>query len=170
MEPLSLRTNTDGSAFVYAPFSACELPQVGLSDIDRAWKTASLSVETGRVLPLSAPEGVIFQSNNDTIVQVEFNDFDALFWVNAIHNSSFNLTTIKGLSVCFRMLALYQLMAESEWARPLFSFDRKNSLRINKALIAAAATASLNANGLFDSEEIRHETGANFENTRAIQN
>jgi hypothetical protein len=131
---------------------------------------ASLSVETGIILTLTAPEGVIFQSNNDTIVQVKFDDFDALFWVNAIHNSAFNLTTIKGLSVCFRMLALYHLMAESDWTRPLFSFDRKNNLRIDKTLIAAAATASLTTNGLFDSEEIRHETGVNFENARAIEN
>lgn len=170
MESISLQTNPDGSVFIYAPFSACELPQVGLSDIDHAWKTASLSVEMDRKLPLSAPEGVIFQNKSGSIVQVKFDDFDALFWINAIHNSAFNLTTIKGLSVCFRMLALYHLMAESKWARALFSFDRRNRLRIDKTLIAAAATAPLNINGLFDSKEIMRETGANFKDTDVTEN
>ncbi|NKB45295.1 MAG: hypothetical protein GKS03_13565 [Alphaproteobacteria bacterium] len=157
MESLDLSQDSDGSTMVCAPFPAQDLPPVGLSDIRRAWETASKAAEMGLELRENDPDGVVFQDKLGAPVQVKFDDFDAHCWATAIHRS-FNLATVKGLSVCFRMLALYQLMAKSPWARPLFSFDRKNGLRIDKGLLAAAAP--LNVDGLFDSENIREETGA----------
>ncbi|MBT7451825.1 MAG: hypothetical protein HN793_13405 [Rhodospirillaceae bacterium] len=119
-----------------------------------ASKAAELGIELGK----NYPDGVVFHDKSGAPVQIKFDDFDAHCWATAIHRS-FNLATIKGLSVCFRMLALYQLMAESPWARPFFRFDRKNQLRIDKGLMAAAAAAPLNIDGLFDSNDIRRETG-----------
>lgn len=143
---------------VCAPFSAQDLPPVGLSDISRAWEMASKAAELGMELRENDPNGVVFHDKLGKPVQIKFVDFDAHYWATAIHRS-YNLATVKGLSVCFRMLALYQLMAKSPWARPLFSFDRKNRLRIDKGLMAAAAATPLNIDGLFDTNEIRQETG-----------
>lgn len=158
MEPLDLKRLPDGSTMVCAPFPAQELPPVGLSDISRAWETASKAAEMSIKMGENDPDGVFFRDEKGASIQVRFDDFDAHCWATAIHRT-FNLATIKGLSICFRMLALYQLMAKNPWARPLFSFDRKNRLRIDKGLMAAAAATPLNVDGLFDPDHIRRETG-----------
>lgn len=152
------RHHTDGSSLIYAPFSAKDLPLVGFSDIERAWNTANSVAESPSSLEGSGPQGVVFQDTPTSNIHVKFDDYDALHWIWAIHKS-FNLETTKGLSVCFRMLALYHLMADTQWTRPFFSFDRKNRLKIDKTLMAAAATSPLTANGLFDPTEIQKEVG-----------
>lgn len=156
--PQKQRLN-DGRTMITAQFGPQDLPAVRSAELSDTWATASASADTAFHMGASDPEGVIFQGENSHLVEFEFDDYDALCWATAIHRS-FDLTTIKGLSLCFRMLALYQLMARNHWARELFTFDRRNSLKIDKALLSAAAVTPLCEDGSFDGETIRKETSA----------
>ena len=159
MESPSFHQRPDGRKMVCAPFGAQALPPVGISDLGKAWEVASMAAEDGLVTEDTDPEGVVFKDKYGDAIQLEFDDFDALCWATAI-NRSYGLTTVKGLSLCLRMLALYQVMAESPWALTFFTFDRKNRLKIDKALMAAAAVTQLTADGRFDADGIQRETGA----------
>ena len=158
METPNFSQYADGSTMIRAPFLARDLPPVGLSDIARAWDLASKAAELGLELTDSDPQGVIFEDEVGDPVKLKFDDFDAHCWATAIHRT-FDLATIKGLSICFRMLALHKLMSENQWVRLHFAFDRKKTLRIDKALMAAAAAAPLNTHGLFDADDVRREIG-----------
>lgn len=149
----------DGRIMISAPFGACDLPSVRSIDLNSAWQTASEASEATFDRGESSPEGVLFHTETGDIIDFEFDDYDALCWAAAIHHT-FDLTTIRGLSLCFRMLALYQLMAKQNWARPLFTFDRRKNLKIDKALLSAAAITPLLENGTFDGETIRREIGS----------
>ena len=149
---------SDSRNMVCAPFGAEELPPVGFNDLSHAWKIASKAAELGITADEKTPTGVIFESNSSDTIELQFNDYDALCWVTALHHT-FDLKTVKGLAICLRMLELFRIMAENVWSRQLYSFDRSKKLNINKALIAAAATTQLTRDGLFDPEIIREETG-----------
>lgn len=159
MSTIQLQRLNDGRLMVTAPFGPQNLPPVKSSDLNATWAAASASAESAFYMEHGDPEGIVFQSNSGPAVEFAFDDYDALCWATAIHRS-FDLTAIRGLSLCFRMLALYQLMATNSWARALFTFDRRNNLKINKALLSAAAITPLLENGSFDDNQMRRETGA----------
>lgn len=149
----------DGRMMINAQFGPQDLPAVRTAELSDTWATASASAETAFHMLDNDPEGIVFHGKDGRLMEFEFDDYDALCWAIAIHRS-FDLTTIKGLSLCFRMLALYQLMAKKHWARGLFTFDRRNNLKIDKALLSAAAITPLSEDGSFNGETIRRETGA----------
>jgi len=159
MNTIQLTRLDDGRVMASAPFGPHELPPVRASDLDASWSVASRSAESSFQLEFGEPEGIVFKDDSKPPIIFAFHDYDALCWATAIHRS-YDITTIRGLSLCFRMLALYQLMANNSWAKALFTFDRRNNLKINKALLSAAAIASLEESGSFESDEIRRETGA----------
>lgn len=159
METPHIQCLNDGRTMITAQFGPENLPKVRTAELSDTWTTASVSADAPFHLSDKDPEGIIFHGEDGRIMEFEFDDYDALCWATAIHRS-FDLTTIKGLSLCFRMLALYQLMAENHWARGLFTFDRRNNLKINKALLSAAAVTPLSEDGSFNVETIRQETGA----------
>lgn len=159
MNTIQLIRLDDGRVMASVPFGPHELPPVRASDLKASWGVASKSAESTFQLEFGEPEGIVFKADSLPPTTFAFHDYDALCWATAIHRS-YDITTIRGLSLCFRMLALYQLMANNSWAKALFSFDRRNNLKINKALLSAAANASLKENGSFESDEIKRETGA----------
>lgn len=158
METLQIQRLNDGRAMISCPFCVSNLPPVRSTDLQAAWETASIASENNLKTTENDPDGVIFETKLRQPIDFEFDDYDALCWATAIHRS-YDLTTLRGLSLCFRMLALYQLMAKNAWSRGLFSFDRSNTLKIDKGLLAAAAVTNLGEDGAFDAEEIRNQTG-----------
>lgn len=160
MEQPVVQRLDDGRTMISASFRVSDLPAVRSIDLNFAWETASAATEDRFQRDENDPEGIIFDTQGGDLIEFKFDDYDALCWATAIHRS-FELTTLRGLSLCFRMLALYQLMAKYNWARTLFSFDRRKSLWIDKALLSAAAITPLLEDGTFNSEDIRRETGGN---------
>ncbi|MEQ8510108.1 MAG: hypothetical protein RIF37_00680 [Rhodospirillaceae bacterium] len=159
---------SDGRNMVCAPFGADKLPPVGFNDLSHAWEIASTAAELGLTADEKTPSGVIFDNHSSNTIELQFDDYDAICWATAIHRA-FDLKTVKGLSVCLRMLGLFKIMAENVWSRQLYSFDRSKKLKINKALLAAAAAAQLTQDGLFDPDRIKQETGVNQLTTASKQ-
>ncbi len=160
MRSFAPELQSDSRNMVCAPFGADELPAVGFNDLSHAWQIAGKAAELGITADEKTPLGVIFDNNSSTTIELQFDDYDAICWATAIHRT-FDLKTVKGLSVYLRMLGLFKIMAENVWSRQLYTFDRNKKLNINKALLAAAATAQLTRDGLFDPESIKQETGVN---------
>jgi hypothetical protein len=102
------------------------------------------------------PDGVIFASGRGPEVCFDFVDYDAYCWALAIDRIH-SLHSITGLALCFRMLALYQLLENCAWARPLFRLDRHTGLQIDRNLLVAAATLPLTEEGQFDTALMQQE-------------
>jgi hypothetical protein len=168
MHSFQSELQSDSRNMVCAPFGADQLPPVGFNDLSHAWEIASTAAELGLAADEKTPSGVIFNNSASTTIELQFDDYDALCWATAIHRT-FDLKTVKGLSVCLRMLGLFKIMAENVWSRQLYSFDRSKKLKINKALLAAAAAAQLTQDGLFNPESIKQETGVNQISTASKQ-
>jgi hypothetical protein len=74
-------------------------------------------------------------------------DTDAANWADAIDAIS-SLSTAHGISICLRLMALYELMATRPWAREWFTLSR-GGLEFHPALLQAAALSPLTPTGGF---------------------
>jgi hypothetical protein len=146
----------DGRTRLTAGFGADELPAVRPSDLERAWDAARGSAARPVVHLAEDPDGVVFSGSSGT-VSLDFDDHDAYCWALAI-DRLYDLNSVSGLALCFRMLALYKLLEENAWARPLFRLDRRSGLKIDKNLMVAAASQPLTEYGRFDADAMHQET------------
>ncbi len=159
MTVINLIVCPDGRTRLRAEFSASELPAVRPSELEGAWTAARHAAATGPVHMADDPDGVIFTDGEGSDVCLDFDDYDAYCWALAIDRIH-SLHSIIGLALCFRMLALYQLLESSAWARSLFNLDRRSGLRIDKNLIVAAASLPLTDEGRFDAAMMEQEATA----------
>jgi hypothetical protein len=153
---LAVRTEQgpDGEILHLVPHPAAALPAVTKRDLEQAWEAAgavasapgaSFRNAQARLIRFVAPEGLPL----DLLLA----DRDAASWASAIDKIA-DLSTIHGISVCLRLMALVDLMGSASWARAWFTLSRAG-LEFHPALLQAAALSPLTETGGFAETALR---------------
>jgi len=153
--PIQIRETADGTLTYLVTMPPEALPQVRARDIEAAWyraRGAALGEQWGdlRIFHFLRADG----SRTD----LALTDPDAACWAAAADRIA-GLTTAYGLSLCLRLLALVALLARARWTAPFFVLERDGA-RLEPALLAAAAEATLTPDAAFDSEALRARLAA----------
>lgn len=150
--PLSVRvmSASDGTHFYLVGTPAERLPAVRGRDLEQAWlaaRHAALEQRWGVV------RGFRFARPDGSHTEMALADRDACCWVGAV-DLAFGIHTALGLSVCLRLLALIDLLAHAEWARPLVRIARDGA-DLDPILLRVAARHPLTEHGRFDETAFR---------------
>ncbi len=139
------RTGPDGEILHLVPYLPAALPAVTKRDLETAWETARAAALAP---PLStATHAFRFLQDSAPPLDLLITDTDAASWAAAIDRLA-SLSTAHGISICLRLLALFQLMATQAWARQWFKLSRAG-LEFHPALLQAAALTPLTPTGAF---------------------
>jgi hypothetical protein len=142
-----IRTETgpDGEILHLVPYLPAALPRVTRRDLEQAWETARAAA-LAPAKP-TATHAFRFLQESAPPLDLLITDTDAASWAAAIDRLA-SLSTAHGISVCLRLLALFQLMATQVWVRNWFSLSRAG-LEFHPALLQAAALTPLTPTGGF---------------------
>ncbi len=147
MSSVKIRTQTgpDGEILHLVPYLPAALPAVTKRDLEQAWETARLAA-LAPPKP-TATHAFRFLQESAPPLDLVITDTDAASWAAAIDRLA-NLSTAHGISICLRLLALFQLMATQLWVRNWFTLSRAG-LEFHPALLQAAALTPLTPTGAF---------------------
>lgn len=134
-----------------SPVPPDALPPVRPGDLIRAWDAATIAAEIGLVIDPHAAGGITFRGPGGDVTLL-FEDVDAQVWIAGLERTT-GLASPHGISVCFRLLGLIELMATSAWMRALFSIGGPDGPEIHPALFRVAATMPLGRDARFDASE-----------------
>ena len=148
--PIRVGAARDGSLTYLVDLPPEALPPVTRRDLERAWyaaRRAALAEQWGavRVFRFARSDG----SHSDLVLA----DRDASCWAAAL-DAIYGIGTRQGLSLCLRLLALIDLLAQSPWAVPLVRLARDGA-EPDPALLHAAATEPLTHEARFDQAGFR---------------
>lgn len=152
---VEVRDHGPGHLLYRVAVEPAAMPPVPLHDLQAAWDAA-------RADSLSATWGVHrsfrFQRRDGRTTDFDLVDRDARTWAGAVDRLA-GLSTLSGLSLCLRLLALVHLLATSPWAAAYLSSTRGGA-RIDRALMRAAARADLTDEARFDEASLRRNLPA----------
>lgn len=131
------------------------LPGVAGRDLLAAWDAAR---EAAAAEAWGEPRAVAFRRADGAMTELVIADADARCWAAAV-DATVGLASLYGMAVCFRLLALIELMATASWARGFFAITRDGT-EIHPALIGAAARFPLAADARFDHAALRKSLSA----------
>jgi len=148
--PIHVGAAPDGSLTYLVDMPPESLPPVTRRDLERAWyaaRRAALAEQWGavRVFRFRQADG----GHSDLVLA----DRDASCWAAAL-DAIYGMGTRRGLSLCLRLLALIDLLAQSPWAVPLVRLARDGA-EPDPALLLAAATEPLTHEARFDQTGFR---------------
>jgi hypothetical protein len=135
----------DGTQLYLVGLPADRLPPVRGRDLEQAWLAARHAALEQR---WGAVRGFRFARSDGTHTELALADRDACCWVGAV-DLAFGMHTTIGVSVCLRLLALIDLLAHTQWARPLVRIARDGA-DLDPALLRVAAIHPLTEQGRFD--------------------
>ncbi len=141
-----------GSQVYVVDRPAEQLPAVCPRDIARAWEQAhdAARQDSGgpaRLFRFAARAAG--EAPSDLVLA----DSDACCWAAAVDRVS-GLTTLYGLSLCLRLLALVELLGRARWMAGLFRL-RPEGAELDAVLLAAAAACPLGREARFDEAAMR---------------
>jgi hypothetical protein len=148
--PIRVGTGPDGALTYWVNLPPEALPPVTSRDLERAWyaaRRAALAEQWGavRVFRFIRPDG----DPSDLVLA----DRDASCWAAAL-DTIYGMGTSQGLSLCLRLLALIDLLAQSPWALPLMRLA-PDGADPDPALWRAAAIEPLTREARFDQSGFR---------------
>jgi hypothetical protein len=126
------------------------LPPVSGRDLMAAWDAAR---EAASHAAWGAARLFRFRRADGSFTDLALADEDACCWARAV-DSTTGMNTCYGLSVCLRLLALVDLLANASWTRGLFSLGRGGA-DLHPALLTAVARQPLTAEARFDEQKLR---------------
>jgi hypothetical protein len=126
------------------------MPPVTIRDLELAWDAARAAA---RSTASAAHRQFSFRGADGRVATFDLDDRDARLWAGAVDRVS-GLTTLGGISLCLRLLALIDLMANSPWAFG-FMIPKRDGARLDRALLRAAARAELTEAARFDEASLR---------------
>ncbi|MCS6930703.1 MAG: hypothetical protein NZM27_00645 [Acetobacteraceae bacterium] len=146
-------------ALAYAiPFPPEATPPVRPQALLEAWAAARAAAGAGRYGP--ARRFLFLRGGGEEPLALDLADPDARCWAEAVDAAS-PLDRAQGLALCLRLLALIDLLGRASWTRGLFVLDREGA-EFHPALLAAAATAPLDATARFDAALLRERLTASL--------
>jgi hypothetical protein len=126
------------------------MPPVTIRDLEQAWDEARAAALSSSG---AAHRQFSFRGADGRIATFDLDDRDARLWAGAVDRVS-GLATLGGISLCLRLLALIDLMANSPWAFG-FMTPKRDGARVDRALLKAAARADLTEEARFDEASLR---------------
>jgi hypothetical protein len=126
------------------------LPPVRMRDLAASWdgaREAALAQGGAHFQDWGPARAFRFALPDGTVTDLALTDADAGVWVAAV-DRMLGIANPYGLSVCLRLLALVDLLAEP-WARGLFTL-RRDGAELDAGLLRLAAEAKLTDEGRFD--------------------
>lgn len=120
------------------------LPPVPIRALEQAWDAA----HEAAVSSASARRCFSFRGADGRIAHFDLEDRDARHWAGAVDRVA-GLASLGGISLCLRLLALVDLIANSPGAFGLMT-RKRDGARLDRALLRAAARAELTADARFD--------------------
>jgi hypothetical protein len=139
-------------------FGPEDLPPISPLDLRKAWRAAHVAAEVGLIMEPGDVEGVTFRHKNGAETKFVFADLDAACWAAAV-DRTYDLQTVTGVSLLFRLLALIALMADAPWLRPYFSLTEKDGASLDPKLLATAATEPLSKRAGFNATTFKNAMG-----------
>jgi len=135
-----------GEILHLVPYPPTALPAVTKRDLEQAWEAARAAA---LLHPAEKPKTHFFRFLPEAAppLDLTLTDADAASWASAV-DAIASLSTAYGISICLRLLALFQLMVTESWARNWFRLDRAG-LEFHPALLQAAALSPLTPTGGF---------------------
>jgi hypothetical protein len=162
--PIRVARAADGALTYALALAPPELPPVTPRALLDAWDTARDAIRHAErrrhpalVDPIwpdasfsrwGPPRTLLFQPGNAEPTRLAIADRDASAWADAI-DSAHGLDSLHGMTLCLRLLALVDALSRLKWLAPMFSFS-STGIQLHPALLAAAATMSLDAAARFD--------------------
>ena len=131
--------------------SPASLPPVLLRDLASAWDIARHAALDGAAASVS--RGFSFARPDGGTTHLALPDRDAQCWAQAV-DRRLDLSSIYGLSVCLRLLALIGLLAHTPWARERVRLHGGGA-EVDPALLRLAARAKLTDEAGFDEGAFR---------------
>ena len=126
------------------------MPPVTTRDLEQAWDAARIAALSS---DRAARREFSFCGADGRIATFDLDDRDARLWAGAVDRLS-DLATLRGISLCLRLLALIDLMANSPWAFG-FMTSKRDGARVDRSLLQAAARADLTEEARFDEASLR---------------
>ncbi len=145
-EKIRTEAGPQGEILHLVPFLPAALPPVTKRDLEQAWEAARAAALTPPAHSAKTHAFRFLQAPAPPLDLV-ITDTDAASWAAAIDRIA-GLSTAHGISICLRLLALFQLMATEVWVRHWFKLDRAG-LEFHPALLQAAALSPLTPTGAF---------------------
>lgn len=126
------------------------LPPVAPRDLESAWEAARAAAAAER---WGAPRHLLFRRPDGSTQELLLADADAACWAEAV-DARRALSTLPGLSLCLRLLALVEVMTRAPWLRGLYSMTPEG-IELHPSLLRTAASMPLDAAARFDERELR---------------
>lgn len=149
-DAIRLSTHGAGALRYEVPLPPESLPGVSGRDLLSAWEAAR---EAAAAEAWGQPRAVAFRRADGAVTELMIADEDARCWAAAV-DVTVGLDSLYGMALCFRLLALIEVMATAPWARGLFALSRDGA-EIHPALVGAAARFPLAADARFDHAALR---------------
>lgn len=140
----------DGSLSYAIPLPPEALPAVSPSALQGAWDAARAHAQSGHWGPVRR---LAFRRAGGEATVLAIADRDARSWAEAVDRRA-RLTSVAGLALCLRLLALVEVMGRSAWMAGLFAVTAEG-MELHPALLRAAAVMPLDAEARFDAEALR---------------
>jgi len=152
MPETRIRVAEDASgALAYAiPCAPEALPAVPPEALLAAWAAARAGARAGGWGP---PRHLLFLREDGDSTRVAIADRDARAWAEAVDRGA-DLSTLAGLALCLRLLALVEALARLGWLAGMFDVTPEG-IDLHPALLRAAASMPLDAGARFDAEALR---------------
>jgi hypothetical protein len=147
-----IRVAEDASgALAYAiPFPPEKLPPVRPAALLGAWQAARAGAAAGRWGP---PRTLMFARGESEPTVLAIADRDARCWAEAVDRDA-DLSTLGGLALCLRLLALVELLPRAAWLAGMFTLTAEG-IDLHPALLRAVASMPLDPAARFDAEALR---------------
>ena len=155
---IGVAESPEGDIAYAIPFPPEATPAVRPQALLDAWGAARTAADAGRFGP--ARRFLFRRGAEEEPLLLDLADRDARCWAEAVDGAS-PLDRTQGLALCLRLLALIDLLARAPWTRGLFVLDHDGP-EFHPALLAAAATAPLDASARFDAAQLRERITASL--------
>lgn len=139
----------EGGFLHLVPCAPQALPPVSSAALLEAWEAARHAAAAGQ---WGAPRRLLFQTESGSL-SLAIADRDACCWSAAMDRSA-DLSTLRGLAICLRLLALIEVLGRSRALGALFSLT-SDGAALHPALLRAAATQPLDSGARFDERALQ---------------
>ena len=148
--PIRVIADASGARLYLVALPPEALPAVRKRDVERAWEAAH---DAARANQWGTLRGFRFRRRDGAVPDLILADASAACWAASVDRitgpDGGGLSTIYGMSLCLRLLALVDLLARARWLDGLCRMHR-GAAHLDVALLRLAAASPLTAQAGFD--------------------